>query len=161
MSGEGPESIPTSADPRSRRPTKKRALSPASAQAASRRPGPAPARAPRDHQSQRDGETFERERAEQLRRDDEKTRRNREKRDKAKARKARARNEPAASAGAGAGAAAGDAAVVAGVSAAQQGAKLRVEDQGARQDAAEKNEIAPVSSAAPAPGLVIHDDDDD
>lgn len=35
MSGEGPESIPTSADPRSRRPAKKRALSPASAQAAS------------------------------------------------------------------------------------------------------------------------------
>ncbi|KAI0596056.1 DUF1168-domain-containing protein [Biscogniauxia sp. FL1348] len=33
MSGEGPESIPTSADPRSKRPTKKRALSPASAQA--------------------------------------------------------------------------------------------------------------------------------
>ncbi|PHH59937.1 hypothetical protein CDD81_2368 [Ophiocordyceps australis] len=35
MSGDGPESIPTSADPRSRRPTKKRALSPLSAQAAS------------------------------------------------------------------------------------------------------------------------------
>ena len=35
MSGEGPESIPTSADPRSRRPTKKRALTPTSAQAAS------------------------------------------------------------------------------------------------------------------------------
>ncbi|PNY25137.1 PRKR-interacting protein 1 [Tolypocladium capitatum] len=35
MSGEGPEAIPTSADPRSRRPTKKRALSPSSAQAAS------------------------------------------------------------------------------------------------------------------------------
>lgn len=35
MSGEGLESIPTSADPRSQRPTKKRALSPASAQAAS------------------------------------------------------------------------------------------------------------------------------
>ncbi|KND94445.1 PRKR-interacting protein 1 [Tolypocladium ophioglossoides CBS 100239] len=35
MSGEGPESIPTSADPRSRRPTKKRALTPSSAQAAS------------------------------------------------------------------------------------------------------------------------------
>jgi hypothetical protein len=34
MSGEGPESIPTSADPRSKRPTKKRALSPRSAQAA-------------------------------------------------------------------------------------------------------------------------------
>lgn len=35
MSGEGPESVPTSADRRSHRPTKKRALSPASAQAAS------------------------------------------------------------------------------------------------------------------------------
>ncbi|UNI19970.1 hypothetical protein JDV02_006112 [Purpureocillium takamizusanense] len=35
MSGEGPESVPTSADPRSHRPTKKRALSPLSAQAAS------------------------------------------------------------------------------------------------------------------------------
>ncbi|KAK2589687.1 hypothetical protein QQS21_012635 [Conoideocrella luteorostrata] len=35
MSAPGPSSIPTSADPRSRRPTKKRALSPASAQAAS------------------------------------------------------------------------------------------------------------------------------
>ena len=35
MSGEGPESIPTSADPRSRRPTKKRALTPVSAQSAS------------------------------------------------------------------------------------------------------------------------------
>ncbi|KAH6678922.1 hypothetical protein F5X68DRAFT_35403 [Plectosphaerella plurivora] len=35
MSGEGPESIPTSADPRSKRPTKKRALTPSSAQAAS------------------------------------------------------------------------------------------------------------------------------
>ena len=35
MSGEGPESIPTSADPRSHRPTKKRALTPLSAQAAS------------------------------------------------------------------------------------------------------------------------------
>lgn len=35
MSGEGPESIPTSADPRSHRPTKKRALTPVSAQAAS------------------------------------------------------------------------------------------------------------------------------
>ncbi|PHH69794.1 hypothetical protein CDD82_7508 [Ophiocordyceps australis] len=35
MSGDGPDSIPTSADPRSRRPTKKRALSPLSAQAAS------------------------------------------------------------------------------------------------------------------------------
>ncbi|KAH7366735.1 hypothetical protein B0T11DRAFT_273992 [Plectosphaerella cucumerina] len=34
MSGEGPESIPTSADPRSKRPTKKRALTPSSAQAA-------------------------------------------------------------------------------------------------------------------------------
>ncbi|OTB04315.1 hypothetical protein M426DRAFT_320908 [Hypoxylon sp. CI-4A] len=34
MSGEGPESIPTSADPRSKRPTKKRALTPLSAQAA-------------------------------------------------------------------------------------------------------------------------------
>ncbi|KAI5928318.1 DUF1168-domain-containing protein [Camillea tinctor] len=33
MSGEGPESIPTSADPRSKRPTKKRALSPTSLQA--------------------------------------------------------------------------------------------------------------------------------
>ncbi|KAI1460818.1 hypothetical protein F4805DRAFT_345182 [Annulohypoxylon moriforme] len=33
MSGEGPESIPTSADPRSKRPTKKRALTPLSAQA--------------------------------------------------------------------------------------------------------------------------------
>ncbi|KAI1107294.1 hypothetical protein F4804DRAFT_297444 [Jackrogersella minutella] len=32
MSGEGPESIPTSADPRSKRPTKKRALTPLSAQ---------------------------------------------------------------------------------------------------------------------------------
>jgi hypothetical protein len=35
MSGEGPESIPTSADPRSRRPTKKRALTPLTEQAAS------------------------------------------------------------------------------------------------------------------------------
>jgi len=35
MSGEGPESVPTSADPRSRRPTKKRALTPVSAQSAS------------------------------------------------------------------------------------------------------------------------------
>ena len=35
MSGEGPDSIPTSADPRSRRPVKKRALTPVSAQAAS------------------------------------------------------------------------------------------------------------------------------
>ena len=35
MSGEGPESVPTSADPRSHRPTKKRALTPVSAQAAS------------------------------------------------------------------------------------------------------------------------------
>ncbi|OAA66426.1 DUF1168 domain containing protein [Niveomyces insectorum RCEF 264] len=34
MSGEGPESIPTSADRRSRRPVKKRALTPVSAQAA-------------------------------------------------------------------------------------------------------------------------------
>lgn len=33
MSGTGPESMPTSADPRSKRPVKKRALSPASAQA--------------------------------------------------------------------------------------------------------------------------------
>ncbi|KAI4858587.1 hypothetical protein F4820DRAFT_442185 [Hypoxylon rubiginosum] len=33
MSGEGPESIPTSADPRSKRPIKKRALTPVSAQA--------------------------------------------------------------------------------------------------------------------------------
>ncbi|KAI1864004.1 uncharacterized protein JN550_009283 [Neoarthrinium moseri] len=33
MSGEGPESIPTSADPRSKRATKKRALTPVSAQA--------------------------------------------------------------------------------------------------------------------------------
>lgn len=33
MSGTGPESLPTSADPRSKRPAKKRALSPASAQA--------------------------------------------------------------------------------------------------------------------------------
>ena len=35
MSGEGPESIPTSADPKSHRPTKKRALTPSTAQAAS------------------------------------------------------------------------------------------------------------------------------
>jgi hypothetical protein len=35
MSGEGPESIPTSADPRSKRATKKRALTPVSAQASS------------------------------------------------------------------------------------------------------------------------------
>ncbi|KAI0137382.1 hypothetical protein BJ170DRAFT_678229 [Xylariales sp. AK1849] len=34
MSGEGPESVPTSADPRSKRPVKKRALTPVSAQAA-------------------------------------------------------------------------------------------------------------------------------
>lgn len=34
MSGEGPDSVPTSADPKSRRPTKKRALTPVSAQAA-------------------------------------------------------------------------------------------------------------------------------
>ncbi|KAK8107686.1 uncharacterized protein PG998_009699 [Apiospora kogelbergensis] len=34
MSGEGPESVPTSADPRSKRPTKKRALTPVSEQAA-------------------------------------------------------------------------------------------------------------------------------
>ena len=34
MSGEGPESIPTSADPRSRRPAKKRALDPKASQAA-------------------------------------------------------------------------------------------------------------------------------
>ena len=33
MSGEGPESIPTSADPRSKRPVKRRALTPVSAQA--------------------------------------------------------------------------------------------------------------------------------
>lgn len=33
MSGTGPDSLPTSADPRSKRPVKKRALSPASAQA--------------------------------------------------------------------------------------------------------------------------------
>ncbi|KAI0974818.1 DUF1168-domain-containing protein [Xylaria arbuscula] len=33
MSGEGPDSVPTSADPRSKRPTKKRALTPLSAQA--------------------------------------------------------------------------------------------------------------------------------
>ncbi|KAK1772597.1 putative DUF1168 domain protein [Phialemonium atrogriseum] len=33
MSGEGPESIPTSADPRSKRPVKKRALTPVTAQA--------------------------------------------------------------------------------------------------------------------------------
>lgn len=33
MSGSGPDSVPTSADPRSKRPLKKRALSPASAQA--------------------------------------------------------------------------------------------------------------------------------
>ncbi|KAI1269510.1 DUF1168-domain-containing protein [Xylariaceae sp. FL1019] len=33
MSGEGPESIPTSADPRSKRPTKKRALTPLSSHA--------------------------------------------------------------------------------------------------------------------------------
>lgn len=33
MSGEGPESIPTSADPRSKRPVKKRALTPVSTQA--------------------------------------------------------------------------------------------------------------------------------
>lgn len=33
MSGEGPESIPTSADPRSKRPTKRRALTPLSTQA--------------------------------------------------------------------------------------------------------------------------------
>jgi hypothetical protein len=35
MSASGPESVPTSADPRSHRPTKKRALTPLSAQAAS------------------------------------------------------------------------------------------------------------------------------
>ncbi|KAM0272883.1 hypothetical protein ACHAQH_008537 [Verticillium albo-atrum] len=35
MSGEGPDSIPTSADPRSKRPTKRRALTPSSAQASS------------------------------------------------------------------------------------------------------------------------------
>ncbi|KXJ97120.1 hypothetical protein Micbo1qcDRAFT_155889, partial [Microdochium bolleyi] len=35
MSGEGPESVPTSADPRSKRPTKKRALTPVSGQSAS------------------------------------------------------------------------------------------------------------------------------
>ncbi|KAG7122714.1 PRKR-interacting protein 1 like [Verticillium longisporum] len=35
MSGEGPESIPTSADPRSKRPTKRRALTPSSTQASS------------------------------------------------------------------------------------------------------------------------------
>lgn len=35
MSGEGPESIPTSADPRSRRPTKRRALTPSTEQSTS------------------------------------------------------------------------------------------------------------------------------
>ncbi|MBE3043232.1 DUF1168 domain-containing protein, partial [Candidatus Bathyarchaeota archaeon] len=34
MSGAGPESVPTSADPRSHRPTKRRALSPTTSQAA-------------------------------------------------------------------------------------------------------------------------------
>ncbi|KAK6955598.1 hypothetical protein Daesc_003240 [Daldinia eschscholtzii] len=110
MSGEGPESIPTSADPRSKRPTKKRALTPVSAQAhvgssagagsgefhvykASRRREYERLRRMDEEVSQeRAREEFERKKEERERRDDEKTRRNREKREKAKARKAKAKN---------------------------------------------------------------------
>lgn len=192
MSGEGPESIPTSADPRSKRPTKKRALTPSSAHAASvdalfakpdqdtRAPELSSAVAARravgaaapeivtnvqgssagagsgefhvykaarrreyerlramdeEVRTEKATEEFEREKAERIARDEERTRKNREKRDK-KRRKGPAAKGPVAK-------------VARREIVAEKGEEDRVEDG----KEGEKQEDAPTT------GLVIHDDD--
>lgn len=217
MSAPGPSAIPTSADPRSRRPTKKRALSPTSAQAASvealfakpdqdiripslsadaakrfRRAPPEivtnvqgssagagsgefhvyKASRRREYErlramdeelkQEKDQEAFERERAEKLKRDEEKTRKNREKREKLKAKKAKKGNGNNGGLGAAAGAKTSPHAQKAAAS-----SMVGVDGDGAHGDTSADGDNASSSqsagqlssSAAAAVGLVIHDND--
>ncbi|KAG6147492.1 hypothetical protein E4U48_004022 [Claviceps purpurea] len=209
MSAPGPSSIPTSADPRTHRPTKKRALSPTSAHAASlgalfakpdqniivpsssslqqpKRPRHLPpeivsnvpgssagagsgdfhlykASRRREYERLREMDEelkqsqeqveFEKSRAEKLKRDEERTKKNREKREKMKARKAKGKT--------------GSGEATSGVKGCQ--GSSREEDVGAGGDGGNtdngqgrrepRQDAEQVSVAAPAVGLVIHDDD--
>ncbi|KAG6057598.1 hypothetical protein E4U17_001153 [Claviceps sp. LM77 group G4] len=209
MSAPGPSSIPTSADPRTHRPTKKRALSPTSAHAASlgalfakpdqniivpsssslqqpKRPRHLPPeivsnvpgssagagsgdfhlyKASRRREYERlremdedlkqsqEQEKFEKSRAEKLKRDEERTKKNREKREKMKARKAKGKT--------------GSGETTSGVKGCQ--GSSREGDVGTGGDGGStdngqgrrepRQNTEEVSVAAPAIGLVIHDDD--
>ncbi|KAG6024468.1 hypothetical protein E4U19_003681 [Claviceps sp. Clav32 group G5] len=210
MSAPGPSSIPTSADPRTHRPTKKRALSPTSAHAASlgalfakpdqniivpsssslqqpKRPRHLPPeivsnvpgssagagsgdfhlyKASRRREYERlremdedlkqsqEQEKFEKSRAEKLKRDEERTKKNREKREKMKARKAKGKT--------------GSGETMSGVKRCQGSSRegdvgtgggdggSTDNGQGRREPRQDAEEV---SVAAPAVGLVIHDDD--
>lgn len=202
MSASGPDSIPTSADPKSHRPTKRRALTPVSAQAASvdalfakpdqdiRVPGSAVGRlrsaaappeivtnvqgssagagsgefhvykASRRREYERlkemDSEVrrgegqvqFEKDRAERVRKDEERTRKNREKREKLKARKANKGKN---------GAVGGKPKAP---TIAQKAGDISQEgDKKEDSTAAEKNDDEPSKPSTEPVGLVIHDDD--
>ncbi|QPH09684.1 hypothetical protein C2857_000602 [Epichloe festucae Fl1] len=207
MSAPGPSSIPTSADPRSRRPTKKRALSPTSAHAASldalfakpdqniaipppssssqaKRPRHLPPeivtnvqgssagagsgefhvykasrrreyerlrRMDEDLKQEKEQEQFEKDKADKLRRDEERTRKNREKREKMKARKAKERGDANANLNANEH---HQRALAVKNGHGEQSTSGADDGRASEDDAAEQ-----VSLAAPAVGLVIHDDD--
>lgn len=208
MSASGPDSIPTSADPKSHRPTKRRALTPVSAQAASvdalfakpdqdiRVPGldgsavgrlrsaaappeivtnvqgssagagsgefhvyKASRRREYERLKEMDSEVrrgegqvqFEKDRAERVRKDEERTRKNREKRDKLKARKANKGKNGAA------GGKPKPPTIAQKAGDASQGGD-KTEEKGDSR-AAEKNDDEPSKPSTEPVGLVIHDDD--
>ncbi|KAI6350433.1 hypothetical protein MCOR25_010544 [Pyricularia grisea] len=222
MSGEGPESVPTSADPRSKRPTKKRALTPVSEQAAhldalfakpdqeirfptgDKKPRLAAPpeivtnvqgssagagsgefhvyKASRRRENERlrvmdeelkkeqEKQEFERRRAENGTKDDEKTRKNREKREKKKAAKLRAiqadkskSNTEAAKAAKSGGDDSGDG--DGGGDGKNEGSDAGLQPISAVMAAAAETARAEASNgngtpgSAQTPGIVIHDDD--
>ncbi|KAG6120396.1 hypothetical protein E4U13_006602 [Claviceps humidiphila] len=212
MSAPGPSSIPTSADPRTHRPTKKRALSPTSAHAASlgalfakpdqniivpsssslqqaKRPRHLPpeivsnvpgssagagsgdfhlykASRRREYERLREMDEelkqsqeqvkFEKSRAEKLKRDEERTKKNREKREKMKARKAKGKTGggEATSGVNGCQGSSHEGDVGAGGDGGDGGSTSN--GQGRREP---RQDAEQMSVAAPAVGLVIHDDD--